>query len=336
MVIAGAVLFVLGYVRAGRTHQSRDHRAGADHADADLRPRSHPEQRALLAFTADYRPSELAIRSARCNLGPVSCRATALPPWRWRCCYWLLYLVLRDSRIGRAIVAVRMDREAAALMGVDVKHINAITFAIGALMAGAAGRAAGIIFPDIAAQRHAVSRQGLRGLRARRARQRAGRDGRRLVLGVIEKLRRVLVGPEHGMTIVFLLLVLLFIVRPSGSWAGGATNEDIRVRPGRCSGVPCSRRCRWRQQLCPAARTTVCMYAVMAQSWNFIGGLAGYPSFATAAFFGLGAYAVGDPARSGAPMVLAWGVAGSRRCRSPRCSAARSCTCAGTISRSRA
>ena len=37
--------------------------------------------------------------------------------------------------------------------------------------------------------------------------------------------------------------------------------------------------------------TTVCMYAVMAQSWNFIGGLAGYPSFATAAFFGFGAYA---------------------------------------------
>ena len=37
--------------------------------------------------------------------------------------------------------------------------------------------------------------------------------------------------------------------------------------------------------------TTVCMYTVMAQSWNFIGGLAGYPSFATAAFFGLGAYA---------------------------------------------
>src|SRR5262249_56811142 len=26
--------------------------------------------------------------------------------------------------------------------------------------------------------------------------------------------------------------------------------------------------------------TTVCMYAVMAQSWNFIGGLAGFSSFA--------------------------------------------------------
>jgi branched-chain amino acid transport system permease protein len=56
--------------------------------------------------------------------------------------------------------------------------------------------------------------------------------------------------------------------------------------------------------------TTVCMYAVMAQSWNFIGGLAGYPSFATAAFFGLGAYTAGILQNHGAPMVLAWSSAG--------------------------
>jgi branched-chain amino acid transport system permease protein len=56
--------------------------------------------------------------------------------------------------------------------------------------------------------------------------------------------------------------------------------------------------------------TTVCMYSVMAQSWNFIGGLAGYPSFATAAFFGLGAYASAILQNHGAPMVLAWACAG--------------------------
>jgi branched-chain amino acid transport system permease protein len=56
--------------------------------------------------------------------------------------------------------------------------------------------------------------------------------------------------------------------------------------------------------------TTVCMYAVLAQSWNFIGGLAGYPSFATAAFFGLGAYTSAILQNHGVPMVLAWGCAG--------------------------
>ena len=55
---------------------------------------------------------------------------------------------------------------------------------------------------------------------------------------------------------------------------------------------------------------TVCMYSVMAQSWNFIGGLAGYPSFATAAFFGLGAYASAILQNHGVPMVPAWACAG--------------------------
>lgn len=56
--------------------------------------------------------------------------------------------------------------------------------------------------------------------------------------------------------------------------------------------------------------TTVCMYAVLAQAWNFIGGLAGYPSFATAAFFGLGAYTSAVLLEHDAPLLLSWGCAG--------------------------
>ena len=56
--------------------------------------------------------------------------------------------------------------------------------------------------------------------------------------------------------------------------------------------------------------TIMCMYATLAQSWNFIGGLAGYPSFATAAFFGLGAYTSAVLQNLGVPMVAAWGAGG--------------------------
>ncbi|VFR71213.1 Branched-chain amino acid transport system permease protein LivM (TC 3.A.1.4.1) [plant metagenome] len=52
--------------------------------------------------------------------------------------------------------------------------------------------------------------------------------------------------------------------------------------------------------------TFVCMYAALAMSWNFIGGYAGYPSFSTAAFVGLGSYAGGLLQNAGVPMVLAW------------------------------
>jgi branched-chain amino acid transport system permease protein len=56
--------------------------------------------------------------------------------------------------------------------------------------------------------------------------------------------------------------------------------------------------------------TQFAMYAVLALSWNFIGGMAGYPSFATAAFFGLGAYASGILQGLGLLMPLAWLAAG--------------------------
>jgi branched-chain amino acid transport system permease protein len=52
--------------------------------------------------------------------------------------------------------------------------------------------------------------------------------------------------------------------------------------------------------------TNLAMYIVLAQSWNFIGGLAGYPSFATAAFFGLGAYASAVLQAKGVPIVVGW------------------------------
>ena len=55
--------------------------------------------------------------------------------------------------------------------------------------------------------------------------------------------------------------------------------------------------------------TFLAMYAAIAMSWNFIGGYAGYPSFATAAFVGLGAYSGAILQNSGIPMVAAWGLA---------------------------
>ncbi|KIZ44075.1 MULTISPECIES: branched-chain amino acid ABC transporter permease [Rhodopseudomonas] len=51
--------------------------------------------------------------------------------------------------------------------------------------------------------------------------------------------------------------------------------------------------------------TTACMYGILALSWNVVGGFAGYPSFATAAFFGFGAYASGILMAQGLPLPLA-------------------------------
>ncbi|MEI7969181.1 MAG: branched-chain amino acid ABC transporter permease [Betaproteobacteria bacterium] len=52
--------------------------------------------------------------------------------------------------------------------------------------------------------------------------------------------------------------------------------------------------------------TFVALYGALALSWNFIGGYAGYPSFATAAFVGLGSYCGALCQNAGLPMMLAW------------------------------
>jgi branched-chain amino acid transport system permease protein len=53
--------------------------------------------------------------------------------------------------------------------------------------------------------------------------------------------------------------------------------------------------------------TIAFMYIALASSWNIIGGFTGYPSFATAAFFGIGAYASGILRSTAAlPLPVSW------------------------------
>jgi branched-chain amino acid transport system permease protein len=54
---------------------------------------------------------------------------------------------------------------------------------------------------------------------------------------------------------------------------------------------------------------TIAMFSALTLSWNFIGGFTGYPSFSTAAFFGLGSYAGALSQNAGVPMLFAWFIA---------------------------
>lgn len=128
----------------------------------------------------------------------------------------LLYWLMRTSRVGRAIVAVRMDRDAAALMGIRVQQIYAITFGIGALMAGATGAVFAVIFPVTT---------NLSGLYIGKAfvvcvigglGSVPGALVGGLILGLIESFSGHWLGPQHAITIGFLLMLVLLVVRPSG------------------------------------------------------------------------------------------------------------------------
>jgi len=128
----------------------------------------------------------------------------------------LLYLLLRMSRTGRAIVAVRADRDAALLMGVNVEKIYAVTFGIGSAFAAAAGCLLAIIFPISPAASVVYLAKAfvicvLGGL---------GSIGGALVgglaLGVIESMGVMVAGPEHSTLIGFLVLIIVLIIKPTG------------------------------------------------------------------------------------------------------------------------
>ncbi|MFQ6016302.1 MAG: branched-chain amino acid ABC transporter permease [Anaerolineae bacterium] len=59
-----------------------------------------------------------------------------------------LYLFVERTKTGKSMRAVAEDKEIAALMGIDVNRVIVITFAIGGLLAGAAGVFRGLYQPQ--------------------------------------------------------------------------------------------------------------------------------------------------------------------------------------------
>lgn len=128
----------------------------------------------------------------------------------------ILYLILRRLRVGRAIVAVRLDRDAAKLMGVDVNAIYAIAFGLGAALAGCAGVLMALIFPISPLTSTAYLGKAfvvcvLGGLGSVSGALAGG-----ILLALIEGVGSTLIGPAHATTLSFALLIVFLIVRPQG------------------------------------------------------------------------------------------------------------------------
>ena len=127
-----------------------------------------------------------------------------------------LYAVMRTSRMGRAIVAVRMDRDAAELLGIRIDRVYAMTFAIGAGLAGACGALMALVFPIttnisglILGKAFVVCVIG--GLGTVPGALVGG-----LALGLIESFGGNWFGPQNAVLIGFGLMLILLMTRPTG------------------------------------------------------------------------------------------------------------------------
>jgi branched-chain amino acid transport system permease protein len=165
----------------------------------------------------DATPRRVALDLGSLSLGPVVLAWDRVLVFGLALALTLaLYVVLRTSRIGRAMVAVRMDRDAASLMGIRINRVYAMTFGIGAGLAGACGALMAVVFPITT---------NLSGLLLGKAFVICVIGGLGtvpgalvggLALGLIESFSGHWFGPQNAVLIGFLLMFVLLMTRPTG------------------------------------------------------------------------------------------------------------------------
>ena len=101
-------------------------------------------------------------------------------------------------------------------MGIRVEQIYAITFGIGALMAGATGAVFAMVYPVTTNLAGAFLGKAfvvcvIGGLGSVQGALIGG-----FVLGVVESLAGQFLGPEHALTVGFVLMLILLVVKPTG------------------------------------------------------------------------------------------------------------------------
>jgi len=128
-----------------------------------------------------------------------------------------LNLFVNRTRLGKAMRATAQDREAAALMGIDINLTIGLTFLIGGALAGSAGFISGLY------NNSAWFQQGCRGgLMAFTAAVLGGIGNLTgavlggLIIGVISALSDFYLDPRWTQPVVFGILVIIMVFRPSG------------------------------------------------------------------------------------------------------------------------
>ncbi|MEE9147707.1 MAG: branched-chain amino acid ABC transporter permease [Candidatus Tectomicrobia bacterium] len=127
-----------------------------------------------------------------------------------------LFWFLARTRTGRAIRATRMDLEAAQLMGVNIGKIYAVTFGLGAALAGAAGAliSAGfaispVVDVEFLAKSFVICTIGGLG-------NMTGALAGGLILALVENFGALYFGPGYQNALGYAALILVLFVRPAG------------------------------------------------------------------------------------------------------------------------
>jgi branched-chain amino acid transport system permease protein len=128
-----------------------------------------------------------------------------------------LHYLVRKTRLGKAIRATAQDREAAAMMGIDIDRVIVSTFFIGSALGGAAGVLVGLLFTQV--YHYMGFTAGLKGFTAAVVGGIGSIPGAMvggLLLGLVESIGVGFVSPRYKDLIAFGVLILLLLVRARG------------------------------------------------------------------------------------------------------------------------
>ncbi len=129
----------------------------------------------------------------------------------------VLQVFIFNTKLGKAMRATAQDRDAAQLMGININTTIALTFLIGSALAGAAGFVSGVyygstwFFNGFAAGLKAFTAAVLGGIGNLAGAMLGG-----FLIGLIESLTTQFISDQWSNVVVFSVLVLVLIFRPSG------------------------------------------------------------------------------------------------------------------------
>jgi branched-chain amino acid transport system permease protein len=220
----------------------------------------------------------------------------------------LLYLFLRFTKLGWAVRATALDRDAAQQVGVNINAVNQTVYAIASALGGVSGLLVGMYYNTI--DPNMGFQAGLKGIVATMIGGMGNVPGAiagSLLLGLIESYGIALFGTSYRNLFAFVIMLLILVLRPNGLFSRRRQlpPEPLTgtfVAPSRPVEVPA-----WACVALAAAALglplvvhdayllqtlgVAWLYAVLALSLTLVAGTAGQVSLGHAGLLAIGAYA---------------------------------------------
>ncbi|MEI7761246.1 MAG: branched-chain amino acid ABC transporter permease [Thermoleophilia bacterium] len=128
----------------------------------------------------------------------------------------LLWLLVTRTRMGKAMRATSFDREAAAMMGIDIDKVIVFAFVLGSALAGAAGVLFALRVPTFATIGFLIGLKGFTAAVIGGIGSIPGAMAGGLVLGFAESYAQGYISTRWSDMLVFVLLILVLVFRPQG------------------------------------------------------------------------------------------------------------------------